>query len=50
VRQAYAKVVAVGRDEYLRLVPQATEGNRVDDPVAIALENISGAARARAIL
>ena len=38
VRQTGAVVVALGRDEDLRLVLEAPEGLRVDDPVAIALE------------
>ena len=42
VREANAKVVAVGSDEHLGLAGEATEGDRVDDPVAVALE---GAAR-----
>ena len=32
------EMVAVGRDEHLRLVAQAAEGDRMDDPVAVALE------------
>jgi len=39
-------MIAVGRDEDLRLVAEAAEGNRVDDPVAVALENVAGPARA----
>src|SRR5688572_15216323 len=38
-------MVAVGGDEHLRLVPQAAEGDRVDDPVPIALEDVARAAR-----
>ena len=34
-------MVAVGGDEYLGFVAQATEGDRVDDPVAIALEGVA---------
>ena len=36
--QAHAVVVALGREEYLRLVLQAAERLGVDDPVAVALE------------
>ena len=43
--QADPEMVAVGRDEHLRLVAQAAEGDRMDDPVAVALEDV---ARARA--
>ncbi len=42
VGQADAEVVAVGRDEHLGLAGEAAEGDRMDDPVAVALE---GAAR-----
>ena len=38
VREPGAEVVALGIDEDLRLVAQAAEGLRVDDPVAVALE------------
>src|SRR4051794_10636889 len=38
VRQPGAKVVALGVDEDLRLVAEAPERLRVDDPVAVALE------------
>jgi hypothetical protein len=38
VRQARAEVVAFRVDEHLRLQPQAPEGLRVDDAVAVALE------------
>ena len=37
-------MIAIGGDEDLRLVFQATEGSGVDDPVAVALE--VGAGRA----
>ena len=40
-----SKMVAIGRDEYLRLVPQAPESDRMYDPVAIALERVARAAR-----
>ena len=36
--QANPEMIAVGGDEYLRLVAQAAEGDRMDDPVAVALE------------
>src|SRR5918994_609636 len=38
VREPGAVVVALGRDEDLRLVLQAPEGLRVHDPVAVALK------------
>jgi hypothetical protein len=38
-------MVTVRGHEYLRLVPQPTEGDRVDESVAIALEDVTGAAR-----
>ena len=38
VREAGSIVVAVGRHEDLRLGAQAAKGDRMDDPVAIALE------------
>ena len=38
-------MVAVGRDEHLGLVAQAAEGDRMDDPVAVALEGVAGTAR-----
>jgi hypothetical protein len=46
VGQAHPVMVAVGGDKYLRLVAQAAEGDRVDDPVAVALEDVARAARA----
>jgi hypothetical protein len=46
MRQADAVMVAVGGDEDLRLVAQAAEGDRVDDAVAVALEDVPRAARA----
>ena len=45
VGQPDPEMVAVGRDEHLRLVAQAAEGDRMDDAVAVALEDV---ARARA--
>jgi len=36
-------MVAVGRDEHLRLMPEAPECDGVDDPVAIALEDVARA-------
>src|SRR5690606_35736352 len=43
VGQADAEMVAVGRDEHLRLAGEAAEGDRMDDAVAVSLK---GAARA----
>ena len=34
-------MIAVGRDEHLRLVAQPAEADRMDDPVAIALERVA---------
>src|SRR3546814_4443987 len=45
VRQPDAKMVAVGRQENLRLVTQPAETDRMDDPIAIALEGVARAAR-----
>ena len=45
VGQADAEMVAVGGDEHLGLVAQAAEGDRMDDPVAVALEDVARAAR-----
>jgi hypothetical protein len=39
-------MIAVGGDENLRLVAQAAEGDGVDDPVAVALEDVARSARA----
>ena len=50
VRQAHPVMIAVGRDEDLRLVTKPPEGDRMDQPVAVALENIAWAARAAAVL
>src|SRR5207249_1529743 len=48
VREPGAVVIALRRDEYLRLVLQPAKGLRVDDPVAVALEGRSqGAVRLR---
>jgi hypothetical protein len=47
VRQPDAKVITVGGNEDLRLVAKAPEGDRMDDAVAIALEDVAGAAWAR---
>jgi hypothetical protein len=44
--QADAEMVAVGGDEDLRLVAQAAESDRMDDAVAVALENVARAPRA----
>jgi hypothetical protein len=43
--QADAVVIAVRRDEDLRLVTKTPEGDGVNNPVAIALENVTRAAR-----
>ena len=43
--QADPEMVAVGGDEHLRLVAQTAEGDRVDDPVAVALEDVARPAR-----
>jgi hypothetical protein len=45
VRQADTVMIAVWRNEHLRLVTQAAKRNRMDDPVAIALKRAAGAAR-----
>ena len=50
VRQADAIMIAVGRDEHLGLVAKTAEGDRVDQPVAVALEDVAGAAGAVAVL
>src|SRR5260221_12437777 len=50
MRQPHPIMIAVGRDEHLGLVAQAPERDRVDQPIAIALEDVAGAARATAIL
>ena len=47
VGQARPEVVALVRDEDLRLVLQAAEGARVDDPVSVARVVRPGVARAR---
>src|SRR3546814_14979194 len=41
VREAHAEVIAVGRDEHLRLVPQTAEGAGMDDAVAVALKGVA---------
>jgi hypothetical protein len=38
-------MVAVGRDEHLGLVAQAAEGDRMDDPIAVALKDVARTAR-----
>ncbi len=48
VGQSDAVMIAVGSDEYLRLVAQPAEGDRMDDAVAVALECIARPARNRA--
>ena len=47
VGQPHAIMVAVGSDEHLGLLAQAAETDRMDDPVAVALENVTRAARTR---
>jgi hypothetical protein len=47
--QPNAKMVTVGRNEHLRLVTQPAEGDRVDDPVPIALKRIALATRSAII-
>ena len=39
-------VIAIGRDEHLRLVAQSTEGDGVNDPVAVALKDVARSTRA----
>ena len=46
VGEPHPVMVAVGSDEDLRLVPESPEPDRVDQPVAITLENVSRPARA----
>lgn len=46
VREADAVMVAVGSDEHLRLVSQPPERHGMDQPVAIALEDVARPARA----
>ena len=46
VGQADAEMVAVGRDEDLGLAGEAAEGDRMDDPVAVALERAARPAAA----
>src|SRR3546814_1310392 len=41
VGQANAVMIAVGRDEHLRLVAQAAKGDRMDDAVAVALKGVA---------
>ena len=50
VSQPGAVVVAIGRDEHLRLRAQAAEGDRMNDPVAVALEFAARPARPFAFL
>jgi hypothetical protein len=42
-------MISVRRNEDLRLVTKAAEGDAVDDAVAVALENVARAARAGAL-
>src|SRR5690606_35272456 len=43
--QTDPEMVAVGSDEHLRLMPQAAKGHRMDNAVAVALEDVARAAR-----
>ena len=43
--EPYPEMVAVGCDEDLRLVAEAAEGDRMDNAVAVPLEDIARAAR-----
>src|SRR4051812_41890671 len=43
--QANPDMIVVGCDEHLRLVAQSAEGDRMDDPVAIALKGVAWPAR-----
>jgi hypothetical protein len=43
--QPDSEMITVGRHEYLCLVAQAAEGDRMDDPVAVALEQVARPAR-----
>jgi hypothetical protein len=45
VGQANPEMIAIGRDEYLRLVPQPPERDRVDDAIPVALKGIARPAR-----
>ncbi len=45
VGQPDTEMVAIGRHEDLRLVTQPSEADRMDDPVAVALERIAWSAR-----
>jgi hypothetical protein len=47
VGEADAEMVAVRRHENLRLVPQAPESDGMNDPVAVALEDVARTARGR---
>jgi hypothetical protein len=37
-------MIAIGGHEHLRLMPQTAKGDGVDDPVAVSLKHIAGAA------
>ena len=45
VGEANAEMVAVGGDEHLGLVSQPPKGDRMDDPVAVTLEDVARAVR-----
>jgi K+/H+ antiporter YhaU regulatory subunit KhtT len=49
VRQPDAIVIAVRRDEDLRLMSEAAERYRMDDPVPVSLERIARPTRAGAV-
>ena len=42
-------MVAIGRDEHLRLVTKPPEGDAMNDPVTVPLENVARPTRARMI-
>src|SRR5690606_8961256 len=48
--KAHPVMGAVGGDKNLRFVAQASKGDRVDDPVAVALEIVTRSADSPAIL
>src|SRR5512139_2573097 len=50
MREAHPEMVTIGCDEDLRLVPQASKGDRMDDAIAIALEGIARPSRSAIVL
>ena len=50
VRKANPEMIAIGRHEYLCLVAKPAKGNRMDDPVAVALEGIARTPRPSIVL